>query len=159
MQLKAYCFWGNGSVFAPYYGAYFLSDFLGSEGGTTGSGTKLAQLDSGSSSLGAYAIYSTTTNTPLRVLLYNSAYYASGTRSSVFVDLSGFSSSLSNVKVLRLTAPLATSLEADVTIGGSAKFDSSCSLSGTQTLESASACGGKSTIQVSASEAVIIYLT
>lgn len=118
------------------------------------------QIDSGGSALGAYAIYSTSTNEPLRVLLYNSEYFdGSESRNTTSVDISGLSSSATSFSLLRMTAPLATSLAPDVSIGGSSLFDSDCAISGIQSRETVSACGGLASIEVSASEAAIVYLS
>ncbi|KAI5118607.1 hypothetical protein M0805_008038 [Coniferiporia weirii] len=151
----AYCFWGTDSVFAPYYGAVFVSDFLGSS-----SATRFVMIDSGSSALGAYAVFSGSSTTPARVLLYNSNYFSgSGTRSTASITLSGLSSNIKVVSVKRLTAPNATSLAGDgVTIGGSGTFNGACAAAGTQTLEVASVSSGKAEVTVNESEAVIVYL-
>ncbi|KAH8109882.1 hypothetical protein DFH11DRAFT_1810021 [Phellopilus nigrolimitatus] len=150
-----YCFWGNSSVFAPYYGAIFVSEFLG-----TSSSTHLVMLDAGSSTIGAYASFPDSSSAPTRVLLYNSVYFAgSGTRSVTNISLSGIDSSLQAVSVKRLSAPNATSLAGSgVSIGGGT-FDENCESVGTQTLESVSVNGGEVVVSVQDSEAVIVYLS
>ena len=75
------------------------------------------------------------------------------------MSLSGLSSSTTSIQLLRMTAPLATSLVADVTIGGSGAFSDSCDLSGSRNLETVDACNGQTIVEMNASEAVIIYLT
>lgn len=152
----AYCFWNTSSINAPYFGAYFVSEFLGSS-----SATQLIQLDSGTTDIGAYAVYPGSSSTPARILLYNSATYSgTGTRPSVAVTLNGLSSSSSVISSKRLTAPSSSSLASDgVTIGDSGSFTSDCSPSGTQNKESVSVSNGSLTVNVPASEAVIVYLT
>ncbi|PAV16737.1 glycoside hydrolase family 79 [Pyrrhoderma noxium] len=152
----AYCFWNTSSINAPYFGAYFVSEFLGSSGST-----RLIQLDSGSTSIGAYAVFPSSSSAPARVLLYNSNIYSgSGTRSSESITLSGLSSSISTVKTKRLSAPSSSSLASNgVVIGSSGSFGSDCSLTGTQSTDSISVANQLVTINVPASEAVIVYLT
>ncbi|OCB89325.1 hypothetical protein A7U60_g3526 [Sanghuangporus baumii] len=151
----AYCFWSTSSVAAPYYGAYFVSEFLGPS-----SPARLVMLDSGSTSLGVYAVFSGINSAAPRILLYNSAYYSgSGTRSSANIVLSGLGSNLSSVQAKRFTAPSAPALSGQgVTIGGGT-FDSSCALAGTQATESVRVSQGTASIGVQDSEAVIVYLS
>ncbi len=157
---QAYCFWGN-DTFAPYYGAILVSEFLGSEGGVDGSGSRLTMLDSGSGSLGVYAIFSTKTSGVLRILIYNSAFFnGSGTRSSVSVSLDGFNTPSTNatLRAKRLTAPMSTSLAGQgITIGGTGTFDTSCKPVGKQVYESVVVQGGGVNVTLKASEAVILY--
>lgn len=149
---QAYCFWGSGSVFAPYYGAFFVSEFLG-----IGS-PRLAMLDSGESEIAAYAVYDlSTAKTPSRVLLYNSAFFnGSGTRGNSSITLTGIPFS-DVVFVKRLTAANASSLTG-VTIGGAGIFDSSCQSTGAQNSEIVDVYGRKLVLSVADSEAVIIFL-
>ncbi|EPQ57604.1 hypothetical protein GLOTRDRAFT_59073 [Gloeophyllum trabeum ATCC 11539] len=143
-----YCFWGQYTVGAPFYGAAFVSDFLGRDG------EKLVMLDDGSGSIGLYAIYNAA-NAPTRLLIYNSGYYnGTGTRHSTGI------SATREVRAKRLTAPNATSRVdqgANVTIGG-AIFDGICQLSGSQITESIEVVGGSLSASVAMSEALIIYL-
>ncbi|TFY70569.1 hypothetical protein EVG20_g2440 [Dentipellis fragilis] len=107
-----------------------------------------------------YALYSSA-NQPLRVLIYNSAYYSgSGTRSAASVPLSGLSAT-GSVRALRLTAPSAPARVdqgAAVTIGGGQTFAGDCSKAGAQTMETVAVSGGTATISVKASEALIVFL-
>ncbi|THH09286.1 hypothetical protein EW145_g2135 [Phellinidium pouzarii] len=152
----AYCFWGEDSVLAPYYGAFFVSDFLGSS-----PKTRLTMIDSGDSSIGAYAVFSGSSGPPARVLLYNSEYFSGlGIRSVVNITLTDLGSDLEIVSVKRMTAPNATSLAgAGVTIGGGGTFSDECAATGTQALEVISASGGMAEVSLHASEAVIVYLS
>lgn len=156
----AYCFWGN-DTFAPYYGAILVSEFLGSEGGVDGSGSRLTMLDDGSGSVGVYAIFSTKTSGVLRILIYNSAFFnGSGTRSSVSVSLDGFNTTNANatLRAKRLTAPMSTTLAGQgITIGETGTFDTSCRPVGKQVYESVAVQGGSVNVTLRASEAVILY--
>ncbi|KAI0686858.1 hypothetical protein BC835DRAFT_1450643 [Cytidiella melzeri] len=151
----AYCFWGQSSIFTPFYGAAFVSEFLGTDG------SKIAMLDDGTSAVGVYAVYSSA-NKPLRLLVVNTNYFdGTGTRSNTTVSVTGLTTSSGTKQALRLTAPNATSRVdegAAVTIGGSASFTSSCARSGTQATETTSVSGHALSVVVSASEALIVFL-
>ncbi|KAI0036740.1 hypothetical protein K488DRAFT_81734 [Vararia minispora EC-137] len=148
----AYCFWGRFTTGAPFYGVYFVSQFLGTDG------VSIVMLDSGTSSLATYVVYSSA-GAPLRALIYNSAYYdGTTTRSSAIVTLTGLSNT--GKQSLRLTAPAATSRVdegAAVTIGG-LTFDGNCNSVGSETVEVVSASGGEAIVSVKASEALIVFL-
>lgn len=129
-----------------------MSDFLGTDGKT------VAALTSPATTIGLYAVYSSA-GKPLRVLAYNSAYFASGTRPTASVALESLGSA--SVRVKRLTAPAATSRadqSAPPTIGAGGGFAANCVPTGTQTLESVAVSGGTASVGVGASEAVIVYL-
>ena len=153
MHLQAYCFWGQDSVFSPYYGAAFVSEFLGNDG------AKIAMLDDGTSAIAAYAVFNAS-GLPVRVLVINTNYYdGTGTRSSATVTLSGLGSGQRTAK--RMTAPSALSQSdegAAVTIGGSPSFTASCARSGAQTTETASVIAGMMSVSVRSSEALIVFL-
>ncbi|KAH7930049.1 hypothetical protein BV22DRAFT_1001423 [Leucogyrophana mollusca] len=148
-----YCFFGQDIVDAPFYGAVFVSDFLGKDG------TKVAMLDDGTGSTGIYAVYGVF-GKPLRLLIYNSVYYDGTTaRTSVSVNFTGISSTTVTAK--RMTAQNATAIIGEggiVTIGGGGSFDTSCQSVGTQTLEMVPVAGGAFDVSVAASEALIVYL-
>ncbi|KAI0058148.1 hypothetical protein BV25DRAFT_1811257 [Artomyces pyxidatus] len=150
-----YCFWGRFTTGAPWYGAYFVSQFLGTDSAA------LAALDDGTGGLAAYAVFSAA-GAPLRVLVLNSAYYnGTGTRAVSHVALQGLPDAGGTVRVLRLTAPSAVARVdegAAVTIGGGLTFAGDCSGVGTPALESVPVQGGAATVAVNASEAVILYL-
>ncbi|KAF8076004.1 hypothetical protein FPV67DRAFT_1664317 [Lyophyllum atratum] len=55
-------------VEAPYYGAAFVSEFLGTDG------QKLVMLDDGTGTLASYAVYNAAGH-PVRLLIYNSAFF------------------------------------------------------------------------------------
>lgn len=118
-------------------------------------------LDSGNSAIGVYAAFAgSSSTTPTRILLYNSAYFAgSGTRSSVSIRLTGLGEGVTAVQTLRLTAPSAPALATEgVTIGGGGSFGATCSVDGTQMKDTVEVSGGVMTVVVQASEAVIVYL-
>ncbi|KAI0356333.1 hypothetical protein OH77DRAFT_1423976 [Trametes cingulata] len=151
----AYCWWGQNAVFSPYYGAVFVSEFLGTDG------AKIAMLDNGSTAVAVYAVYSSS-NTPLRLLVLNSNYFdGTGTRSSTSVTFTGLSTSSGTKQAKRLTAPNATSRVdqgAPVTIGGGGTFGSNCIRAGTEHTESVPVSGNSLTVSVQASEALIVFL-
>ncbi|EKM54178.1 glycoside hydrolase family 79 protein [Phanerochaete carnosa HHB-10118-sp] len=147
----AYCFWGQSSVFAPYYGAAFVSEFLGSNG------VKAAMLDDGTGAIGVYAAFNAS-NSPVRLLIINTDYYSgTGTPATSVVTLSGAGSTDGTKLAKRMTAPDATSTSG-VTIGGSASFAGTCARSGAQTMESVTVSGGTMSVSVRASEALIVFL-
>ncbi|KAL4252614.1 Glycoside hydrolase family 79 protein [Abortiporus biennis] len=151
----AYCFWGQSSIFTPYYGAAFVSEFLGTNG------VKLSMLDDGTSAIGVYVVYSSS-NTPVRLLIVNSNYYAgSGTRTATTLSFTGLATTSGTKQAKRMTAPSATSRideGAAVTIGGSTSFTTSCLRTGTQAMESVGFSGNTMSVSVLASEALIVYL-
>ncbi|EHL00822.1 hypothetical protein M7I_3213 [Glarea lozoyensis 74030] len=119
-----YCWWGRYSMGAPYYGAYAAQEAMAN-------GSYIAQLDNGSSAYAGYVIYDSASK-PLRVMLYNSEYYAgSGTRVASNFTLSGIKSS--SVKAKRLTAA-----------------------TGTETFETTTVTNGSVTFSIAASEALPI---
>ncbi|KAI0093447.1 hypothetical protein BDY19DRAFT_983105 [Irpex rosettiformis] len=151
----AYCFWGQSSIFTPYYGAAFVSEFLGSDG------AKVAMLDDGTSALGVYAVY-TSSNVPVRLLVVSTNYFdGTGTRSSSTVSFTGLATAAGTKQAKRLTAPNAMSRVdqgAAVTIGGSASFSSSCARNGVQVTESVTVSGNGLSVSVKASEALVVFL-
>ncbi|GKZ26880.1 hypothetical protein AbraCBS73388_003269 [Aspergillus brasiliensis] len=146
-----YCWWDE-SVNAPFYGAYTAALALSGA-------SKVAQLDTGDSRFAAYAFYDSS-DQPIRVLLYNSEYYTSGTRSNVSVTLSGIPSTSTSVSALRLTGDAATTIvgEGAITIGGQTFANATCELQGTKELETIKASEGQATFTVQASEALLIYV-
>lgn len=135
---------------APYYGAYYATMALAGA-------DHIAPLDSQTTAYAAYAIYKS--GAPVRVLLYNSDYYASGTRTSQTFVLSDLSSA--SVTAKRLTAPYATSRVdrgQNPTIAGQTFANGTCVIQGTQSIETATVSGGKATFTVAASEALLVYL-
>lgn len=148
-----YCFWGRYSMGAPYYGAYAAAALMAGA-------SHLAALDSGSSNYAGYATFDAR-GLPLRVLLYNSDYYAgAGTRSAQSFTLTGLTS-LMMVRAKRLTAASATSRVdqgSSPTFGGQKFGDGSCVKSGTETFETVAVSGGQATFSVKATEALLVYL-
>lgn len=120
---------------------------------------QIAPLDSQDTAYAAYAIYKA--GVPVRVLLYNSDYYisSSGTRSSQTYTLSGLSSS--SVTAKRLTAPYATSRidqGENPTVAGQMFANGTCTIQGTESVETVTISGGEATFTVAASEALLVYL-
>ncbi|KAI0259233.1 glycoside hydrolase family 79 protein [Gloeopeniophorella convolvens] len=148
-----YCFWGRYTTGAPFYGAYFVSQFFGTDGAT------LVALDAGTAALAAYAVFGAD-GAPLRVLLYNSVYYAgAGARGAAQVALQGVPGTTATA--LRLTAPGATARVdqgARVTVGAGLTFAGDCSSVGAEALETVVVAAGGATVSVMASEALIVYL-
>ncbi|KAF6513298.1 hypothetical protein HZS61_006623 [Fusarium oxysporum f. sp. conglutinans] len=93
-----YCWWGRYSMGSPYFGAYFATMALAGA-------DRIAPLDDQTTGYAAYAIFKD--DKPIRVLLYNSDYYTSGSRPSQSFTLSGLSGSTVSAK--RLTAAASTS--------------------------------------------------
>jgi hypothetical protein len=135
---------------SPYYGAYFATMALANA-------DKIAPLDSQDSAYAAYAIYKS--GAPVKVLLYNSDYYTTGTRSSQTYTLSGISSF--SVTAKRLTAQYATSRVdqgQNPTVAGQTFAKGTCAIQGTEVVETATVSAGKATFTVKASEALLVFL-
>jgi hypothetical protein len=135
---------------APYYGAYFATlAFAGAD--------KIAPLDSQTTGYAAYAIYKN--NSPVKVLLYNSDYYTSGTRPSQTFTLKGLTKSTVTAK--RLTAPYSTSRVdrgESPSISGLTFENGTCNPQGQSVNETATVTAGAATFTVNASEALLVYL-
>ncbi|RAH51199.1 glycosyl hydrolase family 79 C-terminal domain-containing protein [Aspergillus brunneoviolaceus CBS 621.78] len=144
-----YCWWDE-TVNAPFFGAYTAALALGGA-------ARVAQLDSGDSRVAAYAIYDSS-GAPTRVLLYNSEYYTSGTRSSVNISLSGLPSTTVSAKRLTGDAATTTVGAGAITIGGQTFANGTCALQGTAEAETTTVQSGQATFTVQESEALLIYL-
>ncbi|KII96009.1 glycoside hydrolase family 79 protein [Plicaturopsis crispa FD-325 SS-3] len=141
-----YCWWGASAVYTPYYGAAFVSEFLGTDGAA------LVMLDDGTGAVGSYVVYDGA-GAPVRLLRH-------GTRASTEVSFSGLGAGSGTLSAKRLTGTGAGARvdEGDaVTIGGGG-FDDACSQSGTQVLESVAVSAGTFSVELLASEALIVYL-
>ncbi|MDF2434785.1 MAG: hypothetical protein JWP44_4416, partial [Mucilaginibacter sp.] len=109
-----------------------------------------------------YACYASFdyTGAPLRVLLYNSDYYAgNGTRSSTSFTLTGLTSD--SVKAKRLTAASALSRPdqgGNPSFGGQYFNNGTCTVGGTETYETAAVSCGHATFTLKATEALLVYL-
>jgi hypothetical protein len=135
---------------SPYFGAYFATMALAGA-------DKIAPLDDQTTGYAAYAIYKD--NKPVRVLLYNSDYYTSGSRPSQTFTLVGLSGSTVSAK--RLTAAASTSrVDAgqSPTVAGQTFENGSCKIQGQSTVESAVVSAGKATFTLQASEALLVSL-
>lgn len=136
---------------APYYGAYFATLALAGA-------DQIAPLDNFGSTYGAWAIYSK--GHLIKVLLYNSDYYASGTRPSQIFTLSGLLDSC-NVRAIRLTAPFSTSRQdqgQNPTVGGQTFGNGTCSIQGTAVQEETDVMDGTASFTLYASEALLVYV-
>ncbi|RHZ62021.1 glycosyl hydrolase family 79 C-terminal domain-containing protein [Aspergillus thermomutatus] len=145
-----YCWWGRYDMGSPYYGAYFATMALANA-------DQIAPLDDQTTAYAAYAIYKD--GAPVRVLLYNSDYYTSGTRSAQTYTLTGLPSS--RVTAKRLTAPYATSRVdrgQNPTVGGQTFANGTCAIQGTAVMETTTVSSGKATFTLGASEALLVYL-
>jgi hypothetical protein len=119
----------------------------------------LTALDAGNTNYAAYATYDSA-GAPLRVLLYNSDYYAgSGTRSTTSFTLTGLTAA--SVKAKRLTASSALSRQdqgGNPTFGGQYFNNGTCAVGGTETYETTTVSGGQATFALKATEALLVYL-
>lgn len=118
---------------------------------------KIAPLDDQSIAYAAYAIYEN--DSPVRVLLYNSDYYTTGTRPSETFTVSGLSASTVTAK--RLTAAYSTSRVDEgesPTVAGQTFGNGDCTVQGTESVETATVSGGEATFTIGASEALLVYL-
>ncbi|KAL2823214.1 hypothetical protein BDW59DRAFT_180787 [Aspergillus cavernicola] len=148
-----YCWWGRYTTGAPYYGAYFATMALANA-------DQIAPLDDATTSLAAYAIYQD--DRPVRVLLYNSEYYTSGTRSSQSYTLTGLPSTSTTVTAKRLTAPYSTSRVDQgegPTLGGQTFGNGDCVVLGEEVFETVAVEGGEASFVVGASEALLTINT
>ncbi|KAJ2893369.1 Beta-glucuronidase [Zalerion maritima] len=145
-----YNMWGRYSGGNPYVGAYAAVAFMAE-------GSYVAALDSGSDNYAVYATYGSD-GKPLRVLLYNSDYYTSGTRPTESFTLTGLD--VSSLQAKRLTAPTASSRQdrgEPATYGGQGFDDGTCVIDGDETWELVTVSGGSATVSVGASEAVVVH--
>jgi len=135
---------------APYYGAYLATLALAGA-------DQIAPLDTFSDTYGAWAIYSG--DQVVKVLLYNSDYYSSGTRPSQTFSLAGLDGS--SIQATRLTAPFSTSRQdrgQNPTVGGQTFVNGTCEIQGTSTKETVVVSGGRADLTVAASEALLLYV-
>ena len=137
---------------SPYYGATAAVALMAGA-------SHLTALDTGSSNYAAYATFDPSGN-PLRVLLYNSDYYSgSGSRGSTSFTLTGLTAT--SVKAKRLTAPSALSRQdqgGDIRFGGQYFNNGTCTIGGTESIESTDVSGGQATFTLKATEALLVYL-
>ena len=148
-----YCFWGRYSMGAPYYGATAAVALM------AGART-LAALDAGATNYAAYASFDGE-GRPLRVLLYNSDYYAgSGTRTAQAFTLTGLGAG--TVRAKRLTAPAGSGARVDkgdaMSFGGQQWTDGTCVVARAETFETVKVENGQAVFEVKATEALVVYL-
>ncbi|KAI1197683.1 hypothetical protein F5X97DRAFT_343523 [Nemania serpens] len=146
-----YCFWGRYSMGAPYYGAYAATAFMANA-------ASLTALDDGNSNYAAYVSFDSA-GAPLRALLYNSDYYGgSGSRSSQPFELGGLTGG--SVRAKRLAGDSAVARVdqgGKVTFGGQTFTNGDCNVSGSETFETLAVSGGRATVSLKASEALLVY--
>ncbi|RYP65488.1 hypothetical protein DL770_008979 [Monosporascus sp. CRB-9-2] len=150
-----YCFWGRYSMGAPYYGATAATAFLAQAGTMTA-------LDDGNGAYAAYASFDTS-GAPLRLLLFNSDYYESGSRSAQPFVLRGLPAGKAAVRAKRLTAAAGALARQDrgqaPTFGGRTFADGTCVPAGEDVFEEVPvSAAGEATVSVGATEAVLVYL-
>lgn len=147
-----YCFWGRYSMGSPYYGATVAVALLAGA-------SHLTALDAGTTNYAAYATFDAV-GAPLRVLLYNSDYYAgSGTRGSTECVVKGLAGG--SVKAKRLTAASALARQdqgGNPSFGGQFFNNGTCTVGGTETFETVAVSEGQATFVVKATEALLVYL-
>ncbi|KAF5004573.1 hypothetical protein FDECE_8936 [Fusarium decemcellulare] len=142
-----YCWWGKYSMGSPYFGAYFATMALAGA-------DKIAPLDDQTTGYAAYAVYKA--DKPIRVLLYNSDYYTTGTRLSQTFTLTGLASG--SVSAKRLTAASSTSRVdggQSPTVAGQTFANGSCKIQGQSQAETVNVSAGKATFTLKASEALL----
>lgn len=158
----SWCGYGN---FRCYHCATLCSNYYRSHGlHNPSNGTQLCQSQilprNRSSNYAAYATFDAA-GTPLRVLLYDSDYFAgTGTRASTSFVLTGLSS-VSSVRAKRLTAASALARQdqgGNPSWGGQVYANGTCVASGTETFETASVVSGQVSFTLQASEALVVYL-
>ena len=133
---------------APYCGAYFATMALAGA-------DKISMLDTATTNYAGYAIYQS--NTPVKVLLYNSDYYTTGTRSTQTFTLVGLSGD--SVTAKRLTAPASRQDQGqNPTVGGQTFTNGTCAIQGTAETETNTVSSGVGTFALAASEALLVYL-
>lgn len=121
-------------------------------------------LDDGTTAVGVYALYSSSTSGPARILIYNSAYFTGGTRPTSSVTLSGIQATTgSSLGVKTFSASSATAHTDNpngggITIGTDGTFTSACLPTGNQGLESVKVNSGSVSFNVGASQAVMVFL-
>ncbi|ODN78183.1 hypothetical protein L198_07972 [Cryptococcus wingfieldii CBS 7118] len=156
-----YSWWGRDQVFSPYYGAIFAASALNDA-------AYMTQLDASTSHLAIYTFHASN-DTLLRAVILNTQYYPNTTtaasRPSETVVLTGLEDGESGegkgkVKGKRLTARwsgLEVAYGESPTFGGQRFNGESCEAEGEEVWEEMDVAGGEVTIEVAASEAVLVY--
>ncbi|KAJ0426796.1 hypothetical protein BJY00DRAFT_306792 [Aspergillus carlsbadensis] len=157
---KSYYVWfKEGNVMSPFYGGYVAAEAMAG-------GSRIAALDDGSTNYAAYAIYSAR-GAVRKVVLVNSDFFdGDGTRSRREFVLEGLmvrgKGGGGSVRVKRLTAPSSLSqqdLGEAPTFAGRVVDDQTCRFTGEEVVEEVQVgVGGRATIELAASEAVVITL-
>lgn len=147
-----YCWWNRDSVASPYYGAYFAA-------AAVAGGSHIAILDDGIDEFGVYAVYSSGGKL-LRIALFSTEFYdGNGLRLTSQFDLNGLDDGI--LKIRRLTAPSALS-RADrgqkPSYDGLGFTDGNCKINGKTWSEIAKVEGGRVTVSLAASEAMLLDL-
>ncbi|KAG7293931.1 hypothetical protein NEMBOFW57_003992 [Staphylotrichum longicolle] len=148
-----YCFWGRYSMGAPYYGATAAVAFLAGA-------RHVAALDAGTTKYAAYASFDAE-GQPLRVLLFNSEYYAGAgsARTVQRFTLTGLAGAPVRAKRLTAASSLARADKGDeISFGGQRWTDGTCVVAGAETFETAKVENGQAVFDVKAAEALVVYL-
>ncbi|EKD18874.1 uncharacterized protein L3040_005097 [Drepanopeziza brunnea f. sp. 'multigermtubi'] len=150
-----YCWWGRHAIGAPYYGAYAATRAMAG-------GASIHALDAGKDAFAVYVVYDKQ-GRPLRAVLYNSEFFdGSGTRASQTFVLSGLGA-VASVGARRLSAASANAradqgAAGSVTFGGLEFAAETCVSSGSDKVEKVAVTGGQVSLDVAASEALVVDL-
>lgn len=161
----AYCWWGSNVTYAPFYGAYFVTEAL------SGGAKYVEMLDDGEGDVGIYATWKDV-NVLDKVLIYNSQYYDSNATTTarpsqnVTLKVAGSGQGQQSLKALRLTAQSATSMVEsgqNPSIGGLMFANATCAKEGQLNYEKVPITDDgqqqQGTVTVAASEALLVYFT
>ncbi|CAK7227504.1 hypothetical protein SBRCBS47491_006591 [Sporothrix bragantina] len=148
-----YIWWDEQSIRSPYYGGFVATDALAGE-------SYITALDDGTSNYAAYVVYSVN-KTPSKVVLINTDYFnGTGTRSSHNFVISGLTSKTISAKRLTANSALSRQDQGDAPTYAGQSFSNSgnCALTGKKETEQTLVSGGKATLKLYASEALVITL-
>lgn len=149
-----YCWWGQISIGAPYYGGYAATAAMAG-------GASIVALDTGNDAFAVYIVYDAA-DKPLRAVLYNSVFYdGTGPRDKQTFVLNGLTAT--SVKGRRLTAANANARSdqgtgGDVSFAGVTFAHGTCVPSGAEVVENVDVMGGQAKLEVAASEALVVNL-
>jgi hypothetical protein len=150
---KSYYVWfKEGSIMSPFYGGYVAAEAMAG-------GSRITALDDGDTNYAGYAIYGRS-GAVKRIVLVNSDFFdGNGTRSRREFVLAGLEGG--SVRVRRLTASSSLSqqdLGESPRFAGRAVDDVTCQFSGKEVVEKVHIVGGRASLELAASEAVVITL-
>ncbi|KLU85834.1 hypothetical protein MAPG_04854 [Magnaporthiopsis poae ATCC 64411] len=148
--------WLDNQVNTPFYGGYAAA--LAVAGGD-----QIIESDNGTDLYAQYVVYKA--GRPFKVILVNTDFYSgSGARNVAQFTMTNLA--VANVSAVRLTAPSSVTMttleQADASlepsIGGQYFANDDCSIRGERQVEQFNVQGGQLTVDVGASEVVIVYL-